>query len=77
MSSKNASKIGLTCVFLLVVDNIRQKMKFMIELLHTGMSWFRQVLFELLTRQEGCVFLKTLQLNITANNTNNSFALAA
>jgi len=41
------------------------------------MSRFRQVLFELLMRQEGCVRLKTLQLNITANNQNNSFALAA
>lgn len=37
----------------------------------------RQVLFELWWRLEGYVFVKTLQLNITAKNNNNSYALAA
>lgn len=33
-------------------------------------------IFELMMRQEGSDYLKTLQLNITANN-NKTFALAA
>ncbi len=43
----------------------------------TGTLRIRQAQFELELRFVGYVYVKTLQLNITAKNENNSYALAA
>ena len=44
---------------------------------NTGTLRIRQAQFELELRFVGYVYVKTLQLNITAKNENNSYALAA
>ena len=58
-------------VYYALYENIRNPCIF------TGTLRIRQAQFELELRFVGYVYVKTLQLNITAKTENNSYALAA